>query len=59
MEGSFFMGKNKFTYEQKLEAILNITDNHMSIVASAKLLGCGETPLTHWLRLYQNMALKG
>ena len=59
MEGSFFMSYRKFTYEQKLEAVLNITDKHMSINAAAKLLGCGHTPLSRWLRLFQEQGAKG
>ncbi|MCI1958260.1 MAG: helix-turn-helix domain containing protein [Clostridia bacterium] len=53
------MGKKKYTYEQKLEAVLNILDKHMSIMSAAKLLGCGKTTLNQWLRLYQEHGCKG
>jgi len=59
MEGSFFMAKKKYTFEQKLEAVLNITEKYMSIKSAAKLLGCGETPLNQWLRLYQEHGVEG
>ena len=59
MEGSFFIEKKRFTYEQKLEAILNITDKHYSIKAAARRLSCGDTTLTKWLRLYQEHGVEG
>lgn len=41
-----FLWQGRYTYEQKLEGVLNITDKHLSIKAAAKLLGCGKTPLS-------------
>ena len=53
MEGSFLMGKRKYSYEQKLEVVKNVTKKKMSIGAAAKGLGCSHSSATTWVRLYQ------
>lgn len=49
----------KYSYEQRLEAVLNVVEKHMSINAAGKLLGCGESPVRRWVRLYERFGIEG
>lgn len=49
----------KFSYEERLEAVLNIKEKHMSIRAAAKLLGCNYEHLRRWLRRYEEFGVEG
>lgn len=49
----------KFSYEQRLEAVLNIKEKHMSIRKSAKLLGCNFESLRRWLKRYEHFGVEG
>ena len=53
------MGKEKYSYEQKLEAVLNVTEKHMSYRTVAKLIGAGETPVYRWVKRYEQFGVEG
>lgn len=49
----------KFSYEERLEAVLNIKDKHMSIKAAATKLGCNYEHLRRWLKRYEQFGIAG
>ena len=53
------MGKKKFSYEQKLAAVLEVTKKHISHRAVAKSIGAGETPVYRWVKRYEQFGAKG
>ena len=44
---------SKYSYEEKLEAVLRVIDDGMSCVASAKILGTGEVCVRRWVKRYE------
>ena len=50
---------SKYTYEQRMEAVKNVVDKHMSCRAAGKLLGCGEASVNRWVKLYQIYGVEG
>ena len=55
--GVFFM--SKYSYEEKLEAVLRVVDNGMSPKASAKILGTAEAVVRRWVARYQQFGPEG
>ena len=53
------MSKEKYSYEQKLKAVLNVTEKHMSYRTVAKLIGAGETPVYRWVKRYEQFGVEG
>jgi transposase len=49
----------KYTYEQRLKAVLDITEKHMSCDAVGKLLGCHKELVRRWLKLYEQYGIEG
>jgi transposase len=49
----------KYTYEQKLEAVLNVTDKHMSVDSAAKILGTGYSHVRRWVKRYEMYGTDG
>lgn len=50
---------SKYSYEQKLESVLNIIELHMSLQESAKLLGAGKESVRGWVKRYEEFGTKG
>ena len=44
---------SKYTHEQKLEAVMNVIEKHMSLQESAKLLGTSKELVRGWLKRYE------
>ena len=44
---------SKYTYEEKLEAVLRIEQEMMPVCKSAKILGCSKGDVQNWLKLYR------
>ena len=55
--GAFFMAK--YSYEEKLEAVLRVIDEGMSQTQSAKILGTHDTCVHKWLQLYNELGPEG
>jgi transposase len=55
--GVFFMAK--YSYEEKLEAVLRVIDDGMSSKASAKILGTAEAVVRRWVARYQQFGPEG
>jgi transposase len=49
----------KYTYEQRLKAVLDVTEKHMSCKTVGKLLGCGETHVRRWVKRYEQFGVEG
>jgi len=49
----------KYSYEEKLEAVLNIKEKHMSLRGSASLLGCNHEHLRRWVKRYEHFGVEG
>jgi len=49
----------KYSYEQRLEAVLKVTEQHMSCKAVGRLLGCGDTHVRRWVKRYEKFGVKG
>ena len=50
---------SKFSNEEKLEAVLRVVEEGMSLEASARILGCGYTPLRRWVKRYEALGPEG
>ena len=44
---------SKYTFEEKLEAVLRVVNADLSIHESAHILGCDHTDVLKWTKLYQ------
>jgi transposase len=49
----------KYSHEQRLKAVLDVIENHMSYKTVGKLLGCGGTPVFRWVKRYQQFGVEG
>ena len=49
----------KFTYEEKLEAVLRVVDDHLTIHQSARILGTHKSSIQKWLYLYKEHGPEG
>lgn len=49
----------KYSYEQRLQAVLDVTEKHMSCRAVGELLGCGETHVRRWVKRYEQFGIEG
>jgi transposase len=50
---------SKYSIEEKLEAILRVKNDSMSIGQSAKILGVKHENLSRWIQLYDKHGIKG
>jgi len=50
---------SKYSYEQKLEAVLNVTDKHMSVQSVAKNLGTCKEHVRRWVKRYEMFGAEG
>lgn len=50
---------SKYSYEEKLETVLRVVEEHMSLRESAKVLGVAYTHVRRWVKLYENFGLEG
>lgn len=50
---------SKYSYEQRLKAVLDVTEKHMSCGAVGKLLGCGEKHVRRWVKRYEQFGVEG
>lgn len=49
----------KYTYEQRMKAVLDVTEKHMSCGAVGKLLGCDDEVVRRWVKRYEQFGLEG
>lgn len=49
----------KYTYEQRMKAVLDVIERHMSYRAVGKLLGCGDAPIHRWVKRYEKFGVEG
>ena len=50
---------SKYSFEEKLEAILRVKNDGMSMSESARILGIKQTQLSQWIRLYDEHGING
>jgi transposase len=50
---------SKYSYEQRLKAVLDVTEKHMSCGSVGKLLGCGEKHVRRWVKRYEQFGVEG
>ena len=56
--GAFFI-MTKYSYDEKLEAVLRVVDEKMSQRESAKILGAVRGQLQGWIKLYEQFGSEG
>lgn len=49
----------KYSYEQRMKAVLDVKEKHMSCKAVGKQLGCGMTPVRRWVKRYERFGVEG
>lgn len=49
----------KYTHEQRLKAVLDVVEKHMSCRAVGKQMGCGDTPVRRWVKRYEQFGVEG
>jgi transposase len=49
----------KYSYEQRLKAVLDVKEKHMSCEAVGKQLGCGRTHVLRWVKRYEQFGIEG
>lgn len=49
----------KYTYEQRMKAVLDVTEKYMSCVAVGKLMGCDDELVRRWVKLYEQFGVEG
>jgi transposase len=49
----------KYTYEQRIKAVLDVIEKHMSYGTVAKLLGCGKAHIHRWVKRYEQFGVEG
>ena len=50
---------SKYSYEEKLEAVLRVIDDGMSVSDSAKILGTGHEHVRRWVMRYEQFGPEG
>lgn len=50
---------SKFTYEEKLEAVLRVVEDGMSFRASSHIIGAAKTPVMRWVKRYEQFGTEG
>ena len=55
--GAFFMAK--YSYEERLEAVLRVVEEGMSVKASAKILGTAYEHVRRWVKRYEQFGPEG
>lgn len=49
----------KYSYEQRMEAVLNVVEKHMSYRSAGKLLGCDKSSVFRWVKRYELFGVEG
>ncbi len=49
----------KYTYEQRIKAVLDVTEKHMSCRAVGKLMGCDDEHVRRWVKRYELSGVEG
>lgn len=49
----------KYSYEQRLKAVLDVTEKNMSCLAVGNLLGCDKEHVRRWVKRYQQFGVEG
>ncbi len=50
---------SKYSYEQKLEVVLNVLESHYSVTESAKYYGINHELLRGWVKRYEKFGVEG
>jgi transposase len=49
----------KFTLEQRMKAVIDITEHHMSHTTVARMMGCNHEVVRRWLKRYEQFGVEG
>lgn len=49
----------KYTYEQRMKAVMDVTERHMSYREAGKLLGCDHKNVLLWVKMYEQFGVDG
>ena len=49
----------KYSYEQKLEAVLNVIEKNMSCSSVARNMGTAKEHVRRWVRRYEEFGIEG
>jgi transposase len=55
--GALFMAKS--TYEQRLKAVLDVIEKHISCKSAGKLMGFADETVRGWVKLYETFGVEG
>lgn len=50
---------SKYTYEQRMKAVLDVTEKFMSYRDAGKLLGCHYEQVRKWVKMYERFGVEG
>ena len=50
---------SKYSYNQRLEAVLNVTEKHQSLQPVAEMLGTGKEHVRRWVKRYEEFGTEG
>jgi len=50
---------SKYKYEQRVEAVKNVTEKHMSLQQAANILGAGKEVVRRWVKRYEEYGIEG
>ena len=59
MKGAIFMGKAKYSVEEKLAWVTRILSNEITLSQAAKMSGINDMAIIDWLRLYEVEGIQG
>ena len=59
MKGVIFMGKAKYSVEEKLAWVTRILSNEITTTQAAQMSGIYDTTIIDWLRLYEVEGIQG
>jgi len=49
----------KYSVEQRIKAVMDVLEKHMSCESVGKLLGCGKSQVQRWLKRYEQFGIEG
>ena len=49
----------KYSHEQRLKAVKDVTEKHMSYSTVGRLLGCGKANVQRWVKRYELFGVEG
>jgi len=49
----------KYSYEQRMQAVLDVIEKHMSYKSVGRQLGCGDAPIHRWVKRFEQFGVEG